>query len=232
MKKLENDINKLIIKSFCTTNIGLFYGKIGYAVCFYELSLKMKYKEERIKKYADFMINEILKDIPADFSLGFADGLCGVGWAIEYLISRKFIQGNSFEICKEIDKRIMTINPVRLDFNLNCGLYGLLHYVLLHASNCYNQSKIIPFDNDFLESLDKAVCICNLTEDSDLQNICREYSSFRENNLPIYNYNVSYFVKTGILKKNSISLRDGLCGKIIMKLNNIVHEDNCYDGSI
>ena len=66
---------------------------------------------------------------------------------MEYLIQNRLVEGDSLEVCKEFDERIVRENVRRMtDLSLETGLEGLLHYITAHLQGVWNQpAKRIEF---------------------------------------------------------------------------------------
>ena len=72
-----------------TKDIGLLDGKMGIVIFFFNYS---RFTNNTL--YSDFaydLIDEIYNDLSSDYSINFDDGLCGIGWGIEYLIANQFV---------------------------------------------------------------------------------------------------------------------------------------------
>ena len=53
----------------------------------------------------------------------FMDGLTGIGWCIQYLISKHLEYGNADDILEELDNAVMRYNPFRFnDYSFESGL--------------------------------------------------------------------------------------------------------------
>jgi len=130
-------------------NIGLLTGKMGIA-----LSLAAYAKTNNctpVEDLAETILTKVLANLSKQTPIGFANGLAGIGWGIEYLAQNGFMQINTAEVCREIDERIMQSRVTELkDLSLETGLYGILVYINAHI---YGNNQIIPFDTDFLNNL-------------------------------------------------------------------------------
>lgn len=133
IKFIDSDriVHTLMLQSFFITDIGLFEGQMGIVLALSEYSRK---KEKDV--FFDFsfdLLENIITKVNKGLTFSFNNGLTGIGWGIEYLIQNKFVEGSGVEICDEIDKKIMEIDPRRIsDLSLNTGFEGLLHYVIYH----------------------------------------------------------------------------------------------------
>ncbi len=80
------------------------------------------------------LLDEVEEKLQKGLPVTFESGLSGIGWAVNYLIANTFVEGDSLEICEEIDSKIMETDPRRLtDYTLEKGLGGILLYVLAHS---------------------------------------------------------------------------------------------------
>lgn len=212
----------LMLQSFFMTDIGLLEGQMGIVLALSEYSRK---KENEI--FSDFafdllenIIAKVNKGLP--FSLG--NGLAGIGWGIEYLIQNKFVEGSGVEICDEIDKKIMEVDPRRIsDLSLETGFEGLLHYVIYHVKGALDQNTGLPFDDRYLSDI---YAICSLLKErikdtsiSILLDVFRNF--YNTGNIKDYNTSVIDFVimeSTDISNEISsypLGLKDALAGKLL-----------------
>lgn len=51
------------------------------------------------------MLEEVIQELHSDLPIRFSDGLCGIGWGVEYLIQNAFIAGDSDEILEDLDQK-------------------------------------------------------------------------------------------------------------------------------
>lgn len=106
-KELKDILRYLIFKAEKLENWGIYNGKLGVVILFYEYS---RYSTDKLyEEFADKIIDSVLR-LPNDLSYRFSDGLSGIGWGIIYLMSRNFIEGDIDDILFEIDKKIALID--------------------------------------------------------------------------------------------------------------------------
>lgn len=90
-----------------------------------------KYYERIAEDFLDDIFNFVCTSkIPAKFN-GF-NGLLGIAWGIEYLSQNKFVDADTDEVLKDIEKRIFGEEieiPILLRNNIS--LYDLIHYNLI-----------------------------------------------------------------------------------------------------
>lgn len=125
----ESVCHHLFLKSPFIKDMGLFEGKMGIAISF--LIYGRETENSVYSDFGDYLLDGLLAKVDKRIGLGFATGLSGIGWGIEYLIQNGFVCCNSHEVCKEIDELILLYDLRRMkDFLLSTGIEGLLHYVL------------------------------------------------------------------------------------------------------
>ncbi len=101
--------------------LGLFNGKTGVAILLYHGSRYLKLPT--LERIADELIDDIIEGSKQINSFGFTDGLSGIAWGINYLMSHSFIElENTF--FDEIDS-ILFSEEIQLNF------FGRLEYPML-----------------------------------------------------------------------------------------------------
>lgn len=219
----EKCIHNVILNTTSYPDIGLLYGKMGCSITFYIMSRNIDESHRSIyEMFARRIFDEVISSITKNTPFNFAYGLCGIGWAVDYLISNNFIQGNSIELLEEIDDSIMQINPKRLSHTLEYGLEGLLHYVLAHIKTCKKQSNKIPFDNDYLKELYKSVLYHkDNSKNAKLKELCHMFIQYINTEIIDYTLNPIAFVDRNKVLANgnkaSISLSIGQCGYLLIR---------------
>ena len=150
----------LMLKSFFLNDAGLFEGQMGIVLALSEYSRKKE--EDAFFDFSFDLLENILLKVNKGLTFSLSNGLAGIGWGIEYLIQNKFVEGSGVEICDEIDKKIMEVDPRRIfDLSLNTGFEGLLHYIIYHLQGALNTNTEfgLPFDDRYLSDLYK---ICKM----------------------------------------------------------------------
>lgn len=104
-------------------DLGVLNGKMGIVLFFFHYA---RYTGRVL--YEDFageMLEEVIQELHSDLPIRFSDGLCGIGWGVEYLIQNAFIEGDSDEILEDLDQKIMEWDPRRAtDLSFESGLEG------------------------------------------------------------------------------------------------------------
>ena len=151
-KKLNKVAEANLFKRYLDMNLGLFNGKMGMAIFFFKYARHIH--STVYKQFAEDLITYIYEDVNVNTPINMKDGLCGIGWGIEYLIQNNYIEGETDKILKEIDCIIMERDPIRIqDLSLETGLEGIIWYALIHLFPSQNNSL---FDKTYKESLEKA----------------------------------------------------------------------------
>lgn len=147
---LRRIANHLILNGELLDNVGFFFGKMGVIIFLYHYSRTTN--NTIVNEFANQMLSELIADMHDEHPTGIANGYCGIGWSIEYLMHSGFIEGDSNEVLGEVDQKIMERNVVRMnDTRLLSGLEGIFHYVLFRLLR--SDETTIPFDQQYLKDL-------------------------------------------------------------------------------
>lgn len=153
--EIEQALAYLTINGSYLNDLGLFHGKMGIVLFFSELAHASQ--NSAYEDLASNLLGEIYEEIHYDLPINLENGLCGIGWGIEYLVQHGLMEGDTDEILSDIDQKVMEINPLRMkDFCFRRGLGGIACYVLARL-NASRQSKTLPFDDDYLNILQEAM---------------------------------------------------------------------------
>ena len=223
---VEQDIiHQLLLRSSMINDVGLFHGKMGLILFFAHY---FKHTGHQVyEDTADELMNELHEEINSVQATGFASGLSGIGWGIEYLIQAGFFEADSMEICREIDKKIMERDILRItDYSLDTGLEGILHYILAHIEGVMSQHAILPFDERYLTDVYHVVTTAS--QDAGLsqnfKHLSTMYSIFYEKRTdPDYSLQLSSFIEDVQIEKVKLNnfplgLKNGLSGFLLKKL--------------
>jgi hypothetical protein len=217
-------LHRLLLEAERIKKVGLLNGKMGIVLFF-----EHYYKHTRQAIYdtaANDLMENILQCTHQELSLGFSDGLCGIGWGVEYLLQNELAEGNSAEICEEIDNSMMNRSPRRMtDLSLTTGLEGLLHYVLAHISGAMKQNQVLPFDEVYLKELfDKIKAIDHKKATPSFKNLANLYTDFyQQRNNSNYLMTLKPFIdKVSIEEKKLLSypitLKNGLASYMLNQI--------------
>jgi glycosyltransferase len=157
----------LMLHGSSTSNIGLLNGKMGIILFFYELG---RYTgRENYDIFAGELLDEVYDEINNEAPLHFRDGLCGIGWGMEYLIRNGFIEADSDDVLDELDKRIVEWDVRKIiDSSLRTGLAGIACYVASRKNGLKNNGIIT---DDYCRDLKEALEKCNEKEAEKLAEI-------------------------------------------------------------
>lgn len=212
-------LHHLILHAFEETSPGLLNGQMGMVLALYLAGEETEWKA--CTSLAEKLFESVTEHLEKSMSFCFSSGLCGIAWGIDFLLNKHFIEGDAQEICEDMDKTIMQINPERLDCSLEYGLEGLLHYVMAHLSSC----DCSPFDISFLESLYRGVRAIPANSNIHLQELCKAYVSFYEGGPCTYHFQLQNYISpscacvTGTdYKQRDFSLATGLSGSLLTLL--------------
>ncbi|GAA6244107.1 hypothetical protein F030043B2_31490 [Bacteroides fragilis] len=155
-KKILNRIcNHLILHSSYMKQLGLNSGKMGVVIFFFHYA---RYTQNPLyENYAGDLFDELYEEIHKGISFSFLDGLCGIAWAVEYLVHEQFIEGNTDDSLAEIDFKVMQIDPRRFtDYSFETGLEGIACYVLSRLLSPRVCSSSLTLDSVYLKDLTEA----------------------------------------------------------------------------
>lgn len=163
--------NYMLINYSFIPDISLFYGKMGGVIFFCHYG---RYTDNKLyDEFANELLDELYEEISTDIPVGFSRGLCGIGWGIEYLVSNKFMKGNTSKILADLDKQIMNTDIKRIeDLSMETGLGGILFYI---NARLRSSKKQIPFDSSFLKDVFEKLNANTLSEDNQLKILFDEY---------------------------------------------------------
>ena len=102
--RLKRVINALFAIENEAVAPGLFNGKTGVALGFYHLSRRTG--NDLYLHFAEKLIDESIGALNENTPLDFAEGIAGIGWAIEYLVRNGFIDADTDHVLEDFDIRI------------------------------------------------------------------------------------------------------------------------------
>ena len=152
--QLKNIADHHLLRGLFCQELGLWEGKTGMSIFFFLLS---RHTGNRwYEEFAGELLDDVCSHLSQHCPVTFADGLCGIGWAIEYLKKEGFIEGDTDEILAEVDKQVMERDVRRItDATLETGLVGIAAYVRSRLDSQRNTNST-PFDSSYLENLNNA----------------------------------------------------------------------------
>lgn len=140
---VENDfIRKLEKNRISLERNGLFYGKMGVAVFLFHYA--SVYQDEFYENIAMNLISTVFSQINMQVSIDYADGLSGIGCAIEYLYQNDFVEGDIDEILSDFDLLFDDVlNDSQREKEVHKNILGLIRYYRFRLSG-----KNIDLENE------------------------------------------------------------------------------------
>lgn len=192
-------VHALIMKALNCKSIGLFDGKMGVAIAFYHY---YRHTGNHVyEQYANALLDSVLDGVTREADTSMATGLCGIGWGIDYILQNGFAEGDSMEVCQQIDERIMLYDPKRMSDN---ALEDLIHYILIHCKNG------MPFDVQYISDIESAVF-----ERHQAPFLITNQANCYE--VDIMNFVESVDISDGVFHTKPIGLHGGLAGVLMQK---------------
>ena len=155
-------INQLKQNENAIHSPGLFHGKMGLAIFYYQLSSIESYKEYESK--ADDLIDVLSEEMTsANLSPDFEHGLAGIGWGIEYLTRNGFLEADTDEVLEDFDNRIYKsiVFTDNLPINVENGLLGYAFYILTRMESCHDSVTYSFLKNLMIEIVNRIVVLVN-----------------------------------------------------------------------
>lgn len=229
----EKLLHQILLRSSSLKDLGLYHGKIGVVVFLY---LYSKIKSNSIyEDVANEMLDDVLSVMNKQLVIGLSSGISGIGWSIEFLIQNEHIEGDTLEICEELDSFIMEKDIRRIkDYSLETGLAGILAYVLIHIFGVSKQHDgIYPFDEMFLNDLylvsQEGInnVVCQRAKQLMSQYIC--FYQTKELQMDFLHFLMGIVGKIDVIKEKELSiypigLKDGLTGWMLDQYRNLITE--------
>lgn len=159
MKALPDNLKGIVdyqlLHGSFSTDQSLLNGKMGLTIFFFHCArlVQNRFYED----FAGELLEDLCMHLPYDLVVDFSDGLCGIGWAVEYMGRQGFVEGDTDEILEEIDNKVMERDLRRTtDTSFEHGLEGIVSYVRARLDSPGRKSDKLPFDADYLEDLKNA----------------------------------------------------------------------------
>ena len=104
--KIRSILRYGILKAEVVESPGLYCGRLGFAIIFYEYS---RYSGDLLfEQFADDILDSIL-ELSYETPLDLENGLIGIKWGVRYLLEKEFIEGEIDFVLSDINKRINSI---------------------------------------------------------------------------------------------------------------------------
>lgn len=143
-------LNRLTLHSMDNPHaLGLLYGQMGIVTVMAQCVRQWNIPE--LESAADFLFSNISANTGRVYDIGFANGLSGICWGVEYLVQYDIMPGPADDICRDTDRRIMQTDIRRVsDFGLYAGLRGIWQYVKARIQGNMTAGLPLPFDKSYL----------------------------------------------------------------------------------
>lgn len=151
---LKQIADTLLLRGNFCQNVSLFYGKTG--MCLFLFLYARRTGNPWYEEFAGELLEDVCSHLSSSLPVSFADGLCGIGWSIEFLKQKGFIEGDTDEILSEIDAKVMERDLRRVsDSSFESGIGGIAAYVHCRQ-NTLRKKSYVPFDSIFENDLKEA----------------------------------------------------------------------------
>lgn len=149
--KLKSIADHLIINSSELYEIGLYNGKMGIAVFFYHYS---RFTNIGIyNDFADSLLEDVIQNVDSSISIRFRDGICGIGWAILYLIKNNFVKSDGSDVFSDFDSKVLEYDLNKMnDRTLSTGSTGILYYILSRLLSMKEEKSDNMICNEIFEN--------------------------------------------------------------------------------
>lgn len=132
-EELKDLLRYGVLKTEVLENPGLYNGRLGMAILFYEYS---RFGDDSLyEQFADEIIDSVL-ELPNDLSFNFSNGLSGIGWGIVYLLRNGFIEGDINDMLFDIDNKFKESGVSESDDDYSAYLY-------MRKGKTKNESEIL-----------------------------------------------------------------------------------------
>ena len=216
MKTIEDIRRHLMLYGSFIEDLGLLDGKTGIAVFFFNYS-----RFTRQTFYSDFaydLIDEIYHGLSSSYSIDFDRGLCGIGWALEYLIANRFVKTDSGDILEDFDDIIMQRDIRKIDdSSIETGVKGIAHYFA--ARYARKKNKKIPAE--YLYELTDSLAKTPDRESLALQNRLRAIMRHQESAIPDLSLVLEFAepLSAALSPQTPLGIRNGLAGYGLTTIN-------------
>jgi len=106
MQERIEKFNQLVMNlDFKNTPAGLYNGKMGLCIYFYELAYMTS--EKKYSVFAEKLLNDIVPNIAENIAIDMETGLTGICIAINYLLDKGYVSGNPNSVLKNFDDKIL-----------------------------------------------------------------------------------------------------------------------------
>lgn len=188
---LDRLVPHLLLNYHFVPNAGLLNGKMGGVLFFGQYAAYTN--KFYLRDYAEELLKDVFEIIHENTPINFANGLCGIGWGIEYLIQNAYIDGDSDEVLEQVDRKVIERDTIYMeDLSLETGLRGVLLYVIARLKHKRPNNSFSPFPEEYIQRIFRRIAQIThqeLEEDTKLQDVIGWFNDcFSEQN----NMNTDY----------------------------------------
>lgn len=132
---MQNKFEEYVVEKNDLGN-GLFHGNAG--ICLFYHHAERKAKQPELKEKAEESFQSTCNNLKSIQSVGFGNGLAGIGWTMEYLRQNDFINTDIEKILEFVDDAVFNkiVNSESVNsLDLTTGLTGYLFYCISRLEN-------------------------------------------------------------------------------------------------
>jgi len=142
MQERIEKFNQLTMNSdFKRIPVGLYYGKMGLCIYFYELAHLISEKKHRV--FAEKLLRDIVDNVAENTPIDLENGLTGICVGINYLLDKGYVTGNPKHVLKDFDNKIIQSlffsriynSDKNLTLNNVNSLLGILVYLVIRLQH-------------------------------------------------------------------------------------------------
>lgn len=142
-------VNYLALQAVQVSGSGLFHGRMGIILSLY--CHGFVHDNQSLCDYASNILQNTADDY-FDGDLSIENGLSGLGLGFTLLYKAGMFKDNLNDILYEIDKKIMSVDPRRMeDYSFRKGALGVLFYIRTRLS--VNQ-ECVSIQKDYIQELE------------------------------------------------------------------------------
>lgn len=146
-------VNYLSLQASQISDSGLFHGRMGIILSLYCHGV-VHYNQSLCDYASDILQNTADDYFDGDISI--ENGLSGLGLGFTLLYKAGMFKDNLNDILYEIDKKIMSIDPRRMeDHSFRKGVLGVLFYIRTRLSV---DQVCISLREDYIQELETTIC--------------------------------------------------------------------------
>lgn len=208
----RNMLNRAILHSMDNpSSIGLLNGQMGLLIVIAQCS--RQWNMPSLDRAADFIFEYVSENTGRINDCGFANGLCGMCWGVEYLVQKGLMPPPANNICEDIDRRIVMSDIRNIsDFSFDTGLLGRWFYVSARIAGNIKANIPIPFPDIYISDWQQVLRLHPEAFPSDSIEWLNSAISGEQMSV---NLSIKPFIKPmKRCPRNNLSLHDGIAGYI------------------